>query len=269
MIRILWSRRAGLATHCEINRDDTRMTFFLRGHPNPRGTLLPGGARTDPARWTDGTPITAHDFVYSWRRVIDPATAAAFAYVLYYVPQREEEIQSKRHKRTERSRKVRAVDDFTFEVELDRPGPLFLKLTGSMALACVPRQAVEAARRGGAAAQWVQPGNIVSSGAFRLREWRPYERLILERNPYYYDANMVSLDEVHFLSVAQPGKIVDLYEADEVHSIPFERIPVPYASLAGGKARLPAQRAGCLWHLVADEHQERRHSMTPWFPATP
>jgi ABC-type transport system substrate-binding protein len=86
---------AGLATHYEINRDDTKLIFFLRGHPNPRGIRLPRGTQREavaaplsdrnPARWTDGALITAHDFVYSWRRVIDPASGAAFAYVLYYV----------------------------------------------------------------------------------------------------------------------------------------------------------------------------------------
>ena len=155
---------AGLATHFETNSDDTRMTFFLRGHPNPRGTRLSGGARTDPARWTDGTTITAHDFVYSWRRVIDPASAAPFAYVLYYVRNAREIQQG--HKRAEQLG-VRAVDDFTFEVELDRPAPLFLKLTGSMALACVPRQAVEAARRGGSG------GSVGAAGEHRFERRIP------------------------------------------------------------------------------------------------
>jgi ABC-type oligopeptide transport system substrate-binding subunit len=207
---------AGLATHYEINRDETRLTFFLRGHPKPRGVRLPPGMQIDPggapsvssptpASWTDGTPITAHDFVYSWRRVIDPATAAPFAYVLYYV-RKGREIQ--RGRMASRDLGVRAVDDFTFEVELERPAPLFLKLTGSMALAAVPRQAIEAAKRGGDESKWVEPANIVSSGAFRLRQWRRYERLVLERNPAYYEADMVSLDEVQFFSVEQPSTIV-------------------------------------------------------------
>ena len=223
---------AGLATHYEINRDDTRVTFFLRGHPNPRGVCLPGGTRTEAARWTDGMRITAHDFVYSWRRLIDPSSAAPFAYVLYYVRNARHIQQG--NKSAEQPA-VRALDDLTLEVNLDRPAPLFLKLTGSIALACVPRQAVEAATRAGGAGRWVRPENMVSSGAFRLKEWRPYERLILERNPHYYEAKLVTLDEVHFLSVAQPSKIVDLYEADEVYSMPGERIPAQFASLLEGR----------------------------------
>ena len=234
---------AGLATHYVINRDDTRLTFFLRGHPNPRGVRLPrmtqteaGGATPlsdrNPARWTDGAPITANDFVYSWRRVIDPATAAPFAYVLYYV-RNGREIQ-RGHKAAEHLG-VRAVDDFTFEVELERPSPLFLKLTGSIALSAVPRLAIEAAKRSGTEAKWVQPENIVSSGAFLLKEWRPYDRLVLGRNPAYYEAGLVSLDEVQFFSVERPSTIVDLYQACEVHTMPGERIPVQFGSLLEGR----------------------------------
>ncbi len=68
-----------------------------------------------------------------------------------------------------------------------------------------------------------------------LKEWRPYQRLILERNPEYYDAHLVSLDEVHFFTVSQASTIVDLYEADEVHSMPGERIPSQFLPLLEGR----------------------------------
>ena len=230
---------AGLATHYELNRDDTRLTFFMRGHPNPRGVHLPrpGMSRSavsgrTPARWTDGTMVTAHDFVYSWRRVIDPATAAPSAYILYDV-RNAREIQ--RGLKNVEELGVRALDDFTFQVELERSTPLFLKLSGNMALAATPRQAIDLARRHGAEAKWVQRANIVSSGAFRLKEWRAYDRVVLERNPAYYDADLVTLDEVQFLSVERPSTIVDLYEAGEAHTMPGERIPVQFASLLEGR----------------------------------
>jgi len=223
---------AGLATHYEVTPDYTRMTFFLRGHPNPRGIRLPRGAAAGTATWTDGTTITAHDFVYSWRRVVDPNTAAPYAYVLYYV-RNGRDIQSGRKPVDQLG--VRAVDDFTFEIDFERPTSLFLKLCGSLTLAAVPRQAINEARRHGAESRWVQPGNIISSGPFRLKEWRPYERLVLERNPRYYEANQVSLEEIHFLPVEQPNTIVELYESGVVHSMPGERIPAQLASVLTGK----------------------------------
>ena len=87
---------AGLATHYEVDGRETRYTFFLRGHPKPRGTRLPNrdslpaeisrgrNAPPDriPAVWSDNTPITAHDFVFSWRRFADPATASPMAFYL-------------------------------------------------------------------------------------------------------------------------------------------------------------------------------------------
>ena len=176
--------------------------------------------------------VTAHDLVYSWRRVIDPATAAPSANILYDV-RNAREIQQGLKNVEELG--VRAPDDFTFQVELERPAPLFLKLTGNMAIAATPRQAIDLARRHGAEAKWVQRGNIISSGAFRLKEWRPYECMVLERNPLYHDADFVTIDEVQFLSVERPSTIVDLYEAGEVHTMPGERIPVQFASLLEGR----------------------------------
>ncbi len=99
---------AALATHYEVNADNTEFTFYLRGHPNPRGHKLPNtdtlrgeylaGTHTEdlswgraappdriPARWSDGAVITANDFIYSWRRVLDPQTAAPMANDLFYV----------------------------------------------------------------------------------------------------------------------------------------------------------------------------------------
>ena len=92
---------AGIATHFETNPNHTHYTFYLRGHQSPRGIRLPAaeslpasfrrvgalsaGQTPAPARWSDGRPITAHDFVYSWRRAVDPATASPYAVFLYYI----------------------------------------------------------------------------------------------------------------------------------------------------------------------------------------
>src|SRR5690242_13952721 len=80
--------RAGIATHSRTSNDGMRITLHLRGHSNPQGVELPpsnrgGSGRNEPAYWTDGTPVTAHDVVYSWRRVLDPETASPCAYLLY------------------------------------------------------------------------------------------------------------------------------------------------------------------------------------------
>ena len=88
--------RAALATHYEVDASLTEFTFFLRGHPNPTGTKLPGaGGSPNAALWSDGRPVIAHDFVHAWRRVVDPATAATSAAALYPVANGKEITEGK------------------------------------------------------------------------------------------------------------------------------------------------------------------------------
>ena len=207
---------AGLATHYERNSNSTRFTFHLRGHPRPRGVRF---ANTDdlpmefsrghkappdtvPARWSDGVPLTAHDFVYSWRRVVDPQTGSADASYFYYIENAEE---INRGKCQPEKLGLYAPDDFTLEVNLCTPAVHFLALQTQRAFFPVPRHAMENR------AKW---GRVVS-GAFKLKEWRPYERVMLVRNPLYYEAGVVSLDELVFLPIKH-NLLVNLYRAGDV-----------------------------------------------------
>lgn len=174
---------AALATHYERLRTQDQFTFYLRGHNNPRGVQLPAfeslpaeftrgqksASDSAPARWSDGRVITAHDFVYAWRRFLDPATAAPLAYQLYYLHNGEEVNTGKR---APDALGVRAPDDFTFQVDLRSPTPFFLELITQYITAAVPRQAIEAARHRGNEASWTEPGRMVVSGPFCLRSWR-------------------------------------------------------------------------------------------------
>jgi oligopeptide transport system substrate-binding protein len=165
---------AALSTHYEATPDGLRYTFYLRGHRRPRGTRLPKtedlppefsrgrSAPPDsvPAHWSDNALITAHDFVYSWRRVLDPRTAAEFAFLLH--PLRNAQSISAGKLPPDRLG-VRAIDDYTLDVELDYSAPYFLELVSSRVFAAVPRQIVETA-----GARWTDPGLMISSGAFKL-----------------------------------------------------------------------------------------------------
>jgi ABC-type oligopeptide transport system substrate-binding subunit len=255
---------AALATHYEVNRDFTRFTFYLRGHPRPGGVKL---ANTDtlrdehrlgivtqdfsrghrappdplPARWTDGTLITAYDFVYSWRRLIDPETAAPqYAYLLFYVRSAEAINTGQLPSET---LGVRALDEFAFEIELRSPTTFFLQLTSKAALATVPRQAIEAARLRGAESSWTEPAHMITSGAFTLQERHPYDRIVLQKNSRYYESALVALDGITFLPVSDATTGLNLYKMGEAHAMPGDRVPPLFTSAVQRKKDAYAARA--------------------------
>jgi len=212
---------AGLATHYEVSPDQDRFTFYLRGHSAPRGIKLTNpdtlpieftrgqksSADANPAYWSDGSGITAHDVVYSWRRLIDPVTVAPMAYQLYYLVNAEDINQGKR---SPHDLGVKAIDDFTLQVDLRSPTPFFLQLITQFPFSPVPRQAIEAARQRGNESSWTEPEHIVVSGPFTLKERRRYEVITAVRNPRYYDANFVGIEELSFPIVVNGTTAVNL-----------------------------------------------------------
>ena len=235
---------AALATHFEVSPVTSQLTFYVRGHPNPRGKQLPntntlrfqyraGKLKQDfsrgrqapadsvPARWSDGHPITAHDFVYSWRRVVDPETAAPYAYTLNAV-HNAQAIQS--GKLPPHKLGVSAPDDFTLRVDMQGPVTLLLQLLSVPALAAVPRWAIDTARRRGHELSWTEPQRIVTSGAFLLEKRSPYERIVLIRNPRYYESDLVALEEIEFVIVADGVTTANLYRAGGIDAMPGERL---------------------------------------------
>jgi oligopeptide transport system substrate-binding protein len=195
-----------------VSTDARRYMFYLRGHSAPRGIMLAGAGSQRPAYWSDGTPITAHDFVYSWRRAADPATAGSYAYQFNYIRNGEEVTKGNA---PPEALSVRALDDLSLEVQLEFPIPFFLRLTGERRYFATPRQAIEGARRRGAENSWIEPENIITSGAFTLRERRSHENIVLVKSKSYYDANAVLLEEILFVPVTDGSTSANLYRTGE------------------------------------------------------
>ena len=163
----------GMATSWETSADGLTWTFHLRD-----------------AKWSDGVPVTADDFVYAYRYGLDPKTAATYAYLLYVIKGAEAVNGGKAPPET---LGATAVDAHTLRLTLAHPAPYLPQLLQHQSFAPVPAHVV---RRWGAA--WIQPGRHVSNGPYKLVSWRLGDSLRVEKNPLYYDADKVCIDRIDF-----------------------------------------------------------------------
>ena len=183
----------GAAIHWDISRDGLTYTFFL----DPDG------------RWSNGDPVTAEDFVWSWRRVVDPGTAATYGRMLAPVVNAEA-IFAGRLPPEELG--VEALNPTTFQVQLDAPTPYFLGLLTHPTTYPVHRPSLEAH-----GSRHVRPGNLVSNGAFRLVDWQVRSSIGVERNPYFRDADRVILDRVVFYPFEDENTEFNRFRAGDLH----------------------------------------------------
>jgi oligopeptide transport system substrate-binding protein len=193
----------GAAESWTISDDQKVYTFKLRAD----------------GKWSDGTPVTANDFVFSWRRLVDPATAAEYAYMLAPVVNAEA-ITAGEKKPEELG--VKAVDDLTFEVTLNAPTPYFLEMLTHQAAFAISQANYE--KFGD---DFVKPGNLVSNGAFTLAEFVPNDHVKVVKNPNFYDAANVKLDVVNFIPTEDRSTAMKRFEAGELDSnddIPTEQL---------------------------------------------
>ncbi len=197
--------RPGQASRWETSPDGRLWTFHLR----------PG------LQWSDGTPLGARDFVWSWLRALAPATASRNAGLLYAIAGAEP--FNRGVTRDPATVGLAAPDDTTLVVRLARPVPHLLYLTAYPTWLPVPRHVVE---RWGEA--WTRPEHIVSNGAFVLERWRPNDRFELRRNPRYRDPGRVRLDRVVAYSVDDLSTGANLYEAGRLDWNTSGYVPSPF-----------------------------------------
>jgi oligopeptide transport system substrate-binding protein len=142
------------------------------------------------AQWSDGVPVTAEDFVFSWRRLVDPATAARYGSYLYLVKNAEPINAGKLPPST---LGVSTIAERELEVRLEHPAPYLLEMLMHPCTHPLPRHVVSAKGK-----DWSRPGNHVGNGAFVLKEWIPNGHVSLEKNSRFYDAANVALERVYF-----------------------------------------------------------------------
>ena len=161
-----------LAESWTVNPTATKYTFHLK----------------ENLTWSDGVPLTAHDFVYSFRRLMTPETASRYAWYFYLIENGAEVV---RGEMPPEALGVTAPDDLTVEFSLSQPTPYFPELMYHEAARPVPQHVIEKHGQ-----DWVKPENMVSSGPYRLVEYVPQSHLKVVRNDNYYDAGHVSVDEI-------------------------------------------------------------------------
>jgi oligopeptide transport system substrate-binding protein len=171
------------------------------------------------ATWSDGSPVTAHDFVFSWQRAVDPATASEYAYMLAPV-MNAEDVTAGKKKPAELG--VKAVDDMTFEVTLNAATPYFLEMLTHQVTYPVSKANVEKF-----GADFVKPGNYVSNGAYVLAEFVPNDHIKVVKNAKFYDAANVQIDVVNFIPTEDRStamKRLEVGELDSNDDIPTEQL---------------------------------------------
>ncbi len=166
------------------------------------------------AKWSNGQPVTAADFVYAWRRVVDPKTSSKYTVLVEFVKNAKAIIAGKAPLS---SLGVRAADPYTLEVETEVAAAFFPELTAMPTMAPVPQNTVMKTRN------WTRPQTMVSNGAYRLADWQPNNRIVLLKNDQYWNARQLIVTKVTYLPVESDETALRMYQAGQIdytYSIP-------------------------------------------------
>ncbi len=204
---------AGLASAWSISTDGLRYTFSLR-------TGL---------AWSDGVPLTAEDVVYSFRRLMDPKTAAVFAQLMYVLKNGR---MVNAGTMPAEALGVSAPTLGTVVLELETPAPYLLELLANAFAVMIPRHVITKAGDG-----WTRPGAMASSGAFMLESWVPQARIDLVRNPKFYDVAHVTLPRVAYIPTEDLTAALARFRAGELDM----QNDIPLGQIATLRTELPVE----------------------------
>lgn len=187
------------------------------------GKLVPGVAeswkQTSPttwqfklrknAKWSDGSALTADDFVYGIRRLVDPKLAAPYAGTFGIFFENGEAIVAGKKQPSEIG--VKALDKHTLEVKTAFPVSYLPELMSNAQLGPAPKAVIDKFGK-----DWVKPGKMVSNGPYVLKDWQVNSKVVIEKNPQYWDAKNVQLTRVSFLPIEDQNAEVKLYQSGQV-----------------------------------------------------
>lgn len=192
----------GAALSYSASADGLIYTFKLRDH-----------------KWSDGMPVTAHDFVYSLRRIMDPKTAGQYAAILYVI-KNAQAVNAGKLPLDQLG--ARAIDDKTLEIAFEVEVPYIAQLFTHFSSFAVPQHVVE--KHGDA---WLDPANIVVNGPYILKEWVANDHILLVKNPHFYDASNVAIEKVYYYPTPDYSAALKRFRAGELdtnNGIPSQEI---------------------------------------------
>ena len=193
----------GVAESWNVSEDGMTYTFHLR-----------------KTEWSDGTPITANDFVKSWLRTLSPETGSQYADMITLIVKGAEDYNT--GKADASAVGIKAIDDMTFEVQLTGPAPYAIDVIAHYAFNAVPFHVIE--KHG---ADWIKPGNFVGNGPFVLEAWTPQEKVTVVPNEKYWNKENIHLSRITFLPIEDSNTAFEKYKAGEIDweaGIPVPRI---------------------------------------------
>ena len=182
----------GAAESWEVSDDGTVYTFTLRDHD-----------------WSDGTPVTAEDFVFALRRILDPAEAAEYASLLYTIKNARALNEGAMEGMEQLG--VEAVDDRTLQITLENSTPYFVEQLTHYTAFPIPKHKVEELGE-----DWIKPGNLVGNGPYTAAEWLPNSHVKLVKNDAFYDADNVSIDTVWYYPAEERNAATKRFRAGEI-----------------------------------------------------
>jgi oligopeptide transport system substrate-binding protein len=190
----------GVAKEWTTSADGLTYTFILR----------------DNAKWSDGSAVTAHDFEYAWKRTLDPKTASQYAFMVAWI---KGGADYNAGKGTAENVMVKAKDDKTLEVTLERPIPFFVEQTAFPTFYPQKKEVVEKFGKDYGA----DHDKAVYNGPFKLTNWTHEQSMVIEKNENYWDKDAVKLAKVNFQIVKDQGAMENLYQAGQLDRIGLVR----------------------------------------------
>lgn len=240
-----YEQGSGLAESWEVSPDGTVWTFKLRD-----------------AKWSNGTPLTANDFVFAWKYAADPRNGAEYGFMMNYLKGGEavtslnpEEAGDEAIEAALNELGVKALDDKTLEVTLERPVPYFLSLLAFPTFFPVNQAFFEEM---GGAAQFggnygTEPENLIYIGPFKLVEWVHDTRMVFEKNPDYWDADSVKLETLNLDIVQNNSTAVNMFEAGELDRV---GIGADFVDQYLGQPNVTKEPDGSVWYIQMNHDNE-------------